>query len=173
MRFYSEIWVVDSSPIILLGKIGLAHLLAEIGGRLTIPQEVADEINRAPPEDLGRQALAAIIKGENPIIYQPAPKPAVDTFGLDAGEAAVLSAALDRANYRTAVIAVMDETRGRKAAASLGIPTLGTVGILLRAKDDAEIPALVPYLHNLRGAGAWLNDNFCESMARSVGETWP
>ena len=173
MRVNTEIWVVDASPIILLGKIGLSHLLGMIGGRLNIPQEVVDEINQAAPEDLGRQALAKIIQDENPIIYQPAPKPVVDAFGLDAGEAAVLSAVLDRAGYRMAVVAVMDEARGRAAAAALGIPTLGTAGILIRAKDNDEIAVVVPYLHKLRAAGAWISDGLCQAVARSVGEAWP
>lgn len=173
MRIYTEIWIVDSSPIILLGKIGLPHLLPKISGGVTIPQAVVDEVNQAPPEDLGRKALATIIQTERTLVYEPGPKPAVDAFGLGAGEAAVLSAVLDRAGYKMAVIAVMDELRGRKAAASLGVPTLGTVGVLIRAKDEDEISRLVPHLYTLRAAGAWISDDFCREVARGVGEAWP
>jgi len=173
MRVQREIWVVDSSPLILLGKIGLARLLPALGGRLTIPQDVVDEINAAPAEDAGRQALAAIIRSEDPIISPPAPKPEVTAFRLDKGEAAVLSAVLDRQGSRMVRVAVMDDMQGRRAAKALGIPTLGTVAILLRAKEGGEIPLVVPALHSVRAAGAWIGDAFCADVARSAGEQWP
>lgn len=173
MKIATEIWIVDASPFIFLAKIGLSHLLTEMSFRLTIPEDVVREINAAPPEDAGRQALIQIDKNRNPIIYAPAPKPSVAAFRLGAGESSVLSAALDRPNYRLAIVALLDDRKAKIAAYVLGIQTLGTVGILIRAKDNDEISALVPYLHRLRSAGMWLDDEFCRTAAQSVMESWP
>jgi predicted nucleic acid-binding protein len=44
----------------------------------------------------------------------------------------------------------MDELRGRAAARSLGLPVMGTLGVLLEAKRRGLIPAIKPELDRLR-----------------------
>ena len=168
----AEVWIVDSSPIILLGKIRLSYLLGKMSGQLTIPEAVVRDIDTALPEDLGRQALAEIIRNENPIISPAESTLAIEAFRLGRGETAVLSLALNPPGDKTAVVAILDDKRARDAAASLGIRTRGTLGLLIQAKDSGEIEALVPYLHQLRTAGMWLDDARCRIIAHSVGETW-
>ena len=168
----SNIWIPDATPIILLGKIGLISLLTTAGDSLIIPQPVADEIN-AGPEDLGRLALATIAQRTNTRFSEPQSRSVIDIFGLDSGEAAVLTTALDETAQGYSVVVVMDETKGRTAARALGIETIGTVGLLIRAKREGVIKALVPCLHDLHAVGAWLSDDFCEKAAQSVDEAWP
>ena len=44
---------------------------------------------------------------------------------------------------------LIDESEGRSHATALGIPVVGTVGVLLRAKRDGAIPKLAPILNEL------------------------
>ena len=173
MTLFADVWIPDATPIILLGKIGLVSLLMDHGGRVIIPRAVADEINNAGPEDLGRAALVEMSQSKFTHQYAPKPRATVEMFELDAGEAAVLTAALDQIHFHRSVLVVMDEAKGRVGAKMLGLETIGTVGLLIRARDAGKIEALVPYLHALRRVGAWLSPDFCERVAGSVGETWP
>jgi predicted nucleic acid-binding protein len=43
--------VLDSSPLIVLGKLGRLPLLAQMAGTLVVPRAVADEIRRGPAGD--------------------------------------------------------------------------------------------------------------------------
>jgi uncharacterized protein len=49
----------------------------------------------------------------------------------------------------------MDEAAGRAIAASLGIPVMGTVGVLVVAKQSGLIPHLKPVLERLRNPGGF------------------
>jgi predicted nucleic acid-binding protein len=49
----------------------------------------------------------------------------------------------------------MDEAAGRSVAASLGIPVMGIVGVLVVAKRSGLIAELKPVLQQLRGPGGF------------------
>ena len=54
-----SVWVVNASPLILLGKINQLPLLAKLASHVVIPHEVALEINAGPAGDPARLWLAA------------------------------------------------------------------------------------------------------------------
>lgn len=47
-------WVCNSSPLIVLGKVGLIGLLPQLAQDLIIPRSVADEITQGPASDAAR-----------------------------------------------------------------------------------------------------------------------
>ena len=49
-----NVWVVNASPLILLGKINQLPLLAKLVGQVAIPHEVAIEIKAGPVDDPAR-----------------------------------------------------------------------------------------------------------------------
>jgi predicted nucleic acid-binding protein len=111
--------VVNASPIIVLAKTGFLDLVRLAGDPVFVPLPVKLEIQQAGPTDAAVQALA-----RTPWITEvdpgPAP-PALQTFGLDPGEEAVLTWAL--ANPGTEVL--MDDQAGRRCAKALGVPVRG------------------------------------------------
>jgi len=50
-------WVIDSSPLILLSKIGQVALLHELPDEMVIPAGVAQEIQRGAKNDVARRWL--------------------------------------------------------------------------------------------------------------------
>lgn len=173
MKPAAQTWVVDSSPLILLAKIGFLPLVLDMTTRLIIPSTVLDEINDAPASDPARQAMGEIVRAGGAVVSTPHIPPALTARRLGRGETAVLAVALQTQGEGSGAIAVLDDHDARRAAKTLGIPTLGTVGILIRAKDDGRIPALRSYLHQLQAAGMWGSEAFYQQAALSVGETWP
>ena len=121
-----DCWVVNASPVIALAKVGHLDLLDADAPCIVLPQSVADEIRHGPDGDPARQALDNGWGG-NPVTA--APDPLVVEWGLGAGETAVLSIA-----RRKNALAVIDDGAARSAARAIGIASIGTLGIVLRAR---------------------------------------
>lgn len=89
-------------------------------------------------------------------------------WGLGAGETAVLSQAT-----LTGATAVLDDGRARTAARVLGVRVIGTLGVVLNARQTQRIDCAATVLHVLRDAGMRLDDAvIAAALARSVGEEW-
>lgn len=158
------LWVVNTSPIILLAKVGQVDLLRQLGPTIVIPEAVALEIQRRGPSDPAVQALAqaAWLTTVDPGTTAPA----VAACRLHPGESAVLTYAV--ANPGSGVI--LDDLRARKCAAALGIPYQGTVGVVIYAKQQGWIPAARPVVERLRQEGLYLSDQLMNQALAKVGE---
>jgi predicted nucleic acid-binding protein len=158
------LWVVNTSPIILLGKVGLVDLLQQLGPTVVIPEAVALEIQRRGPSD---PAVQALTQAAWLTTVDPGPTAAtVAAYHLHPGESAVLTYAL--ANPGSGVI--LDDLRARSCAASLGIPYQGTIGAVIYAKQQGWIPAARPVVERLRQEGMYLSDQLMNQVLAQVGE---
>lgn len=54
----SNRWVINTSPLILLAKVGRIDILAALAPELVVPFSVADEINKGPATDPARQWIS-------------------------------------------------------------------------------------------------------------------
>ena len=87
-------------------------------------------------------------------------------WGLGPGESAVLNDSMMLPGCR----AVIDDLAGRKCAASLGIPVIGTLGIVLRARRQGIIPAARPVVEDLLRGGMFLSRSLLDRALSFVGE---
>ncbi len=92
--------------------------------------------------------------------------PTVAAWDLGAGESAVLAAAARSPD----TIAVLDDLAGRRCAAALRVPVIGTVGLVVRARRRGLIPTVRPILEEIRAAGLYLSDALIDQASRAVGE---
>lgn len=159
-------WVVNASPLIALCKIDHHSLLFDLTDELIIPQAVAGEIAAGPADDPARNFLA-----DAPLAIADVPSlPAVLAWDLGAGESAVLSHAVANPGWT----AVIDDGAARRCARTLGVPLIGTLGIVIQARHRGLIPAAAPVLKALASNGFRLRDDVIrEALARSVNEAWP
>lgn len=88
-------------------------------------------------------------------------------YTLQPGELEALALALDL----TGSLLVVDDAQGRRAAQTLGLAFTGTLGILLRAKAEAKIPALHPVLQLLQQRTSfWLSESVYQAALSQAGE---
>jgi predicted nucleic acid-binding protein len=161
-----ECWVVNASPVITLAKAGYLDLLIEPSHQTLLPEAVAGEILGGPPSDAARQALENGWGTRLPVGVVPA---SVLEWSLGAGESAVIATALEQKSCH----AVLDDAAARACARALGIPVLGTLGVVLRAKKQGRVASAGTVVRALRSCGLYLDDRIVrDALARTVGETW-
>lgn len=157
--------VSDATPLIALAKLHHLALLRELFGNLYIPQAVYDEITVSAPT---RPGANAVRRADWLQVRIPADKSKVAYLraDLDPGEAE----ALVLAEELDADWVLIDEIKARLAAESLGIEYIGTVGLLLLAKQRGYVSAIKPLLDTLRSRKFHLSDRVYQGVLRQAGE---
>jgi len=158
--------VADTSVLINLCRVGQGELVCQLFSEVLIPPEVAAEFARlasSASRFVGLK-LPTGIRQQAPAVLLPALCAAT---GLDAGEAAALSIAVEI--HADAVL--VDERRGHEVAVQLGLRAIGLLGLLLRAKSTGLLPAVRPVLDALqRDAGFWLSESLRKQVLETAGE---
>jgi predicted nucleic acid-binding protein len=88
---------------------------------------------------------------------------------VHAGEAAAIALATDL----HAGIVIIDEQEGRTLAAQSGLSVTGTLGVLLRAKRNSEIPAVKPEMQALRIRGRFFISASLEAQVLTAAGEHP
>lgn len=159
-----DVWVADASPLIALAKVGHDQLLHELPDRLLIPEAVASEVLSGPPDDPGR----TLLEGGFGLRVEAVTIPArLLEWGLGNGETQVVAVALE-----TGGTAVLDDAAARRCAAALGVPMIGTLGVVVRAKRIGRIESAEAVLRALRRADFRIDEAVARRALLAVGENW-
>ena len=160
----ADVWIVNSSPLIVLGKAGCLPLLKSLAGSLIVPRAVAAEIAGGPVNDPARQWLAHDGAGciASPVLVPPR----ITALKLGAGESAVIASALVQPGSE----AILDDLAARRAAAALGIPVRGTLAVILTAKQRGLISTAAPFFDLVQQAGLFVSPALRSQALALVGE---
>src|SRR5919108_367004 len=161
-----ERWIINASPVIALAKVGQVELLTRLPEQALVPQAVVEEISIAPEGDPARTALES---GIFKIIEAPATPENILAWDLGKGESAVLSYALANTGFS----AVLDDSAARRCARSFSLPVIGTLAVVILAKQHGLIESAAHVLQALRAVNFRLDDAMIrDTLARTVGEKW-
>ncbi len=125
--------VADTTPLISLMKIDHLDLLHQLFGEVQIPSAVFEELvsNSGFPNECRQIRKCTFIKKVE-VTDVRAVNLLRRSSGLDAGE----SEAIVLSDSTNASLLLMDEVKGRQVAAQMGIPLMGTIGILIVAYKE-------------------------------------
>lgn len=157
--------VCDTSPLILLAKIGRLELLFRLYDQVVIPISVLDEITARSTEET--TAIVSLVENQTLEIQRGSPEvlervPA----DLGAGEREVIALAMET----EADIVVLDDREGRRIARASDLPVTGTIGILIEARGRDMIPSVRRELDRLIEAGMWIDEAFYHRILQDFGE---
>jgi predicted nucleic acid-binding protein len=157
--------VINTSPIIaMVAALGDLRVL-QIYRRVWVPFEVCQEISA------GGAAQFALAEFEAAHWLQKCTQPlaiaVVLQNTLDTGEAAVIQLALDQ-NIQTVAI---DEAAGRRIARLNGLFMTGSIGILLRARNEGYQFSMQAAIDRMKSHGIWLSRSVIAFALRQAGET--
>ncbi len=156
--------VCNTTPLSCLLKIGKTELLRALYGQITVPHEVAVELDQAGPLHAGwRRQLdflqVAETRADDPVLR-------LLLNELDAGEAAAIALAQEHGSD----LLIIDDMAGRRLARKLGLRITGTVGVVLAAADAGLADAPLELLEELRAKGGlWLSDHFLDQLRGLLG----
>jgi predicted nucleic acid-binding protein len=153
--------VVNTGPLIALGRVDALDLISRLPIRFLAPALVAEEI--AAGARLGHPVLMPTWVE---VAALKAPLPQLSLSTLDEGEAAVIQLALELGVARVGI----DEWRGRRAAAAAGLRVTGSLGLLGRAKNLGIIPAVRPWIDKMQAAGIHYDRALLVKFLAAIGE---
>jgi predicted nucleic acid-binding protein len=144
--------VSDASCLIGLSNIGKLDILSRLYSRVLIPPAVQKEFGDIVP-------LAEVIA--------PSDNDLVRSLGLflGAGESEAIALAIE---LGTAII--LDDKKARSVAEGMGLHPIGTVGILLHAKDEQLIQSVKEAIHELELNGFYVSAAVKQQAIRLAGE---
>lgn len=148
--------VADASPLIALADLGILDRCAPLFASCLVPPAVDREVAptvRRPPWILVRPLVGPI---DRRILFAH----------LDRGETEAIGLALAIGGHQVLV----DGRAARRLAVSLGLPVIGTVGLLIVAKQHGIVDAIRPHLEALRATGFFLADDVIALALRNAGE---
>lgn len=93
-------------------------------------------------------------------------EPRVLRATLDLGERDAISLAIEQ----SARLIILDDLAARKMAEGVGLPVVGTLGILVRAKQRGLLAAVQPNLDTLVAVGFYIGPDLRRRILSDAGE---
>jgi predicted nucleic acid-binding protein len=152
------------SPLVFLVRADLVEILREGASEVVVPAAVLRELEAHGHDDPTVRAIRCLDWIH--AIVEPVIAPEIAAWDLGPGESAVLSLARSEPD----AWAVIDDGEARRCARSLGIPVIGTLGLVLLAKRIGRITLARPVVEQLRASGLYLSDIVIQQALERVGE---
>lgn len=141
-----------------MARAGYFDLLPQILSPIMVPRAVADEILAGPVGDPAITALTGA--GWLSIVDLTPVVSSIATWRLGRGETEVLEIALRNAG----TVAVLDDKAARRAATTLGIPLIGTLGLLVAATQSGLLPDFAIAAEAVMRAGLYADPATVEKL---------
>lgn len=156
--------VTNTGPLIAHAGVGQLVLLDALF-HVIVPEAVASEfaVGKAGlGSDEARRELQGFAEFAGPAIVDP-----LLAVELDSGEASVIQTARNLGIN----LVLMDERKGRRLARRVyGLQTVGSVRVLVEAKQLGHLPAVAPVLGQMKTAGYWIADDIVTWAKAVAGE---
>ncbi|HRP93888.1 MAG TPA: DUF3368 domain-containing protein [Ignavibacteriaceae bacterium] len=129
-----DIFIADTSCLIVLNKIDQLELLKNLYQTVLTTQDIQNEFGEVLPSWIEIK----ILKDKT--------RQLILELQLDKGEASAIALALEINNSTL----IVDDFKARKIAEQLGLKITGTLGVLLKAKQQGLIELVLPFIENLK-----------------------
>ena len=162
----SNLIVADTSPLIALAIMGLLPVLKNLFKKVLVPEAVVNECLH----DVSKPQSSVIEKALREQLLELTSVSDIDFCEqleqvLDQGEAEAISLAKE---WDATVL--MDEKAGRKVAHREGIICIGSLYILIKAKQYHFITSATPLIRRLLEHGYYLDDKLIDTVLLACNE---
>jgi len=157
--------VVNSTPLISLAVLNQLGLLTEIFGNVIVPLSVYNEVVINGKGKNGYDKLSETNWFDVAEVKNTGQKQSI-MIELDEGESEVITIAKEK-GIKTVCI---DEFAGRRYAKLLGLEVIGTLGILLIAKQKGYVPELRSLFRRLLENDRHIGKALCNKILLRVEE---
>ncbi len=158
-------WVTNTSPLILMNKIGYPQLITDLCAELVIPKGVIDELYFHKEEQLRWELFLSSKKVISLKDYLQIPS-GIAGWDLGKGESEVITFALEHPGYSV----ILDDLQARKCAHTCNVSVVGTVGMILLAKKEKHIAEASPIIKLLIESGLRFNIHWITEVLKLANE---
>lgn len=152
--------VTNTTPLINLAGVGLLDILPQLYGEVLAPRAVISEFQaKTTSVDPDLNHVSWLKISEQITVIPSLPK-------LGAGE----TAAISLAKATLARLILLDEKKARAVALSQGLTVVGTLAVLVRAKNTGVLPAVKPHLHLMQSQGRRFSETLIARILEDAGE---
>ena len=158
-----DTWILNASPLIILNKADLLHTVSTLSPKWLIPDGVYEEISKKSDVEqiVSQMSFNARVERMNVTDINPV----VSGWNLGRGESEVLSLALEE----NAGV-VLDDLQARKCANVMEIPLIGTLGLVVKAKNTGIINKVKPAFEGIIKAGLYIDPEIQKDLMRKLKE---
>jgi len=154
--------VADTSALVALAASDTLSLLDHLFQEVRVPEAVFRECTI--PGKAEAERLEGYLRGR--VVKVDLREFVIVVAGLGQGELEAM--ALHKRLHADRLL--VDDLRARKVAGLNGIEVVGSLGILLRAKESGLISEILPFLPVMRAAGVRYSDELVDEALRLAGE---
>ncbi len=158
--------IVNSTPLLTLGKIGKLEILREMYQEIIIPHAVYKEVTKKE-DTASRAVLSACPDWIKVQTIKNEDEYAMYRAKLHAGEVEVMILAQQAPR---ADLVIIDDMAARKTAEFLKLPLSGTIGVLIKAKQKGIISEVMPIISKLEKNGFFISQRVKSMIAEKVSE---
>ncbi|MDB5122829.1 MAG: hypothetical protein JWP94_958 [Mucilaginibacter sp.] len=146
--------ITDASCLIILEKIALLPVLHQLFSVVLTTPEIAAEYGSKLPEWI------IIISVKDKSLQQEL------ASMVDRGEASAIALAHEIEHKYL----ITDDLEARKLSVKLGLSIIGTLGVLLRAKQEGYISAVKPFVELMKQTDFRVSEDLYRTVLRKAGE---
>lgn len=150
----NRIIIADASCLIALSNIEELELLQAVYKEVIITPEVQAEFGNPIPKWIKIEEVADTKKTQ------------LLELELDKGESSAIALAVENENS----LLIIDERKGRLVAKRMGLLIIGTLGIIIKAKENGIIERLKPILEKLEKVRFRISPKLKKQILDKVGE---
>ncbi len=157
-------WVLNASPIIVLGKADILKTVSPLAGLCIIPEGVYQEVNIKGPIE----TYLSDISSKSKIKIERVPKihPSIAAWDLGQGESEVLTLGLKTSGSGV----ILDDLQAHKCAILFDIALIGSLGLIVLAKKRGLIDRAKPLIDRLSDVGLYIDRAVLNQILKKIGE---
>lgn len=155
------ILIADSSALIALAVVDKLDILSAIFGDVYVPSAVYDEVSKQGKGESEKLAMYCRDK----VLEISLEVNLNITLGRGESEAIILY------KEKCADFLLCDDKKAKKFARSFGVNVIGSLGILLKAKEKKLISEIHPLIEKLKSSQIFIDDKTFELVLKMAGES--
>ena len=153
--------VSDSGPIIAFSRIGRMDILRSLFGKIIVPKAVYEELVTAGKGKPGAAEVRQSAWVQCREVRNPEGMGEFPT-SLHKGEREAIVLA-----HEIGIPLLIDERRGRRTAATMGVTVIGSLTILAEAHREGIIQDAASLVQDMLNSGYWINPEIVEAFLAS------
>lgn len=157
--------VVNTTPLIALSHVEQLDILRKLYGEIIIPEAVYRELS-VKTDSICKKTVDSSLDWIRVDKIKNQMAKAMYKTQLHDGEVEVMILAKEIA----ADVVIIDDANAKRHAKYLELPVTGTLGVLIKAKQERYIDELKPILQRMVENGIYISQGLIELCLKQVGE---